>query len=71
MTKGWFLALIVAFGLGGCAGLRQFPEVTQDPDAALRGLDADYAATLDLIYGKDAMPQANVIPHKGACSETG
>ena len=51
MTKGLLLALIVAFGLGGCAGLAQFPEVTNNYDKELRDLDNDYAATLARIYG--------------------
>lgn len=58
MTKGWLLALVVAFGLVGCAGLRQFPQVTTDHDATLRELDLDYAKTIDLIYGKDDTPKA-------------
>ena len=63
MMKEWFLALIAAFGLGGCAGLTQFPAVANDYDAALRGvgekrgLDTEYATTLDRIYGKDPVNQ--------------
>lgn len=60
MKKGLLLALIVAFGLGGCAGLTQFPEVARDYDTALRGLDADYASALDLIYGKEVVPATSV-----------
>ena len=51
MTKGLLLALIVAFGLGGCAGLTQFPTVPNNYDQALRDLDNDYAATVARIYG--------------------
>ncbi len=51
MTKGLLLALIVAFGLAGCTGLTQFPQVTKDYDTALRDLDADYARTVNRIYG--------------------
>jgi hypothetical protein len=51
MTKAWLLVLIVAFGLSGCAGLRQFPEVAQDHNAALATLDKDYADALKEIYG--------------------
>ncbi len=58
MKKGWLLALIVTFGLGGCAGLTQFPEVTNDYGKALRDLDADYATTLDRIYGKNGVTAA-------------
>jgi hypothetical protein len=65
MTRGWLLAVIAAFGLVGCAGLRQFPEVAKDYDTVLRSLDADYAATLDLIYGKDAVPKAVVDGEQG------
>jgi hypothetical protein len=60
MTKGWLLALIITFGLGGCAGLTQFPTVERDYNASLRGLDADYAATLDTLYGPDGTPVTNV-----------
>ena len=56
MAKSGLLALVVAFAFVGCAGLRQFPEVPQDYKMALEGLDADYAATLDTIYGKDGLP---------------
>jgi hypothetical protein len=58
MIKEWLLALIVTFGLGGCAGLTQFPEVTKNYDVALRDLDADYATTLDRIYGKNVVAAA-------------
>jgi len=60
MMKRWFFALIVAFGLGGCVGLTQFPAVTNSDGAALRGLDADYATTLDRIYGSDPVHQTGV-----------
>lgn len=60
MMKGWFLALIAALSLGGCVGLRQFPAVTNNYDAALRSLDTDYATTLDLIYGKYPVNQTGV-----------
>jgi hypothetical protein len=53
MMKRLLLALIVAFGLGGCAGLTQFPVVTKDYNQALRDLDADYAVTVNRIYGPD------------------
>lgn len=59
MTKGWLLALI-AFGLVGCAGLRQFPQVTQDHDAALADLDRDYALAVEQIYGKRDAPNTNI-----------
>lgn len=55
MTKRLLLALIVVFGLGGCAGLKQFPDVTTDFNKALRDLDADYAMTVNLIYGPDPL----------------
>lgn len=51
--KRLLLALIVAFGLGGCAGLTQFPVVTKDYNQALHDLDADYAVTVNRIYGPD------------------
>jgi len=53
MMKRLLLALIVAFGLGGCAGLTQFPVVTKDYNQALRDLDADYAVAVNRIYGPD------------------
>ena len=56
MTKGWVLALISAFALVGCAGLRQFPEVTNDHDAALLALDKDYAVAVEQIYGTREAP---------------
>ena len=64
MTKGLLLTLIVAFGLGGCAGLAQFPEVTNNYDKALRDLDNDYAATLARIYGP--FPEEKGTPATGA-----
>lgn len=53
MTKKLLLALIVVFGLGGCVGLTQFPVVSKDYNQALRDLDADYAVTVNWIYGPD------------------
>ncbi len=61
MTKGWLLALIAAFGLVGCAGLRQFPEVAQNHNAALDSLDKDYADALKEIY---ALPSGNTSQKK-------
>ena len=55
MMKRLLLALIVAVGLGGCAGLTQFPMVTKDYNQALRDLDADYATTVNRIYGSDSI----------------
>ena len=60
MTKGWVLALIAAFALVGCAGLRQFPEVTNDHDAALAGLDKDYAFAIEQVYGKKDAPTTSI-----------
>lgn len=60
MTKGWLLALITAFGLVGCAGLRQFPEVTQDHNTALGNLDKDYALAVEQVYGKQDAPNTNI-----------
>jgi hypothetical protein len=54
MKNGWLLAVIVALGLGGCAGLRQFPEVSQNPEKALHDLDAGYENALVQIYGSDS-----------------
>jgi hypothetical protein len=52
MTKGLLLALVVSFGLVGCAGLRQFPEGPPENNykKALDDLDAEYAETVDKIY---------------------
>lgn len=51
MMKRLLLVLIIAFGLGGCTGLTQFPVATKDYNQALRDLDADYAMTVNRIYG--------------------
>lgn len=56
MTKAGWLAVIVAFGLVGCAGLRQFPEATSDHNAALVTLDKDYAEAVAQVY---ALASAN------------
>jgi hypothetical protein len=60
MTKGWVLALIAAFGLAGCAGLRQFPEVTNDHEAALVELDKDYAVAVEQVYGRKDAPNTTI-----------
>lgn len=60
MTKVSIPVLIVAFGLVGCAGLRQFPEVTQDHTAALANLDKDYLDAVGKIYGTKDSPSTNV-----------
>ena len=59
MMMGRLLALIITFWLCGCAGLTQFPEVTNDYDLALRSLDADYATALGRIYGKNPVAAAD------------
>ncbi len=51
MKTSCLLAVIVASGLAGCAGLRQFPEVPPDPDKALHDLDPGYEKALAQIYG--------------------
>jgi hypothetical protein len=57
--------VIVALGLGGCAGLRQFPEVSQNPERALHELDAGYEAVLVQIYGPDGgQPQVSAEQQK-------
>jgi hypothetical protein len=60
MTKGWLVAMIAAFGVVGCAGLRQFPEVTQDHNAALANLDKDYSDAVEKIYGTKDSPNTNI-----------
>jgi len=46
-------AIFAATALGGCAGLQQFPDKSDGPDAdALAKLDADYSAALDRMYGR-------------------
>jgi hypothetical protein len=50
MTKGLLLALVVSFGLVGCAGLRQFPETSQDNAKDLETLDKDYSKALTRVY---------------------
>ena len=51
MVNHWLLAVMVALVFGGCAGLRQFPNVSQDYDKALGELDAEYQKALAQIYG--------------------
>ena len=60
MTNSWLLPLIAAVALAGCAGLRQFPEVTQDHNAALATLDKDYSLAVEQIYGKREAPNASI-----------
>jgi len=60
MTKVSIPVLIVAFGLVGCAGLRQFPKVTQDPTAALAKLDKDYLTAVQEIYDTQDSQSTNV-----------
>jgi hypothetical protein len=50
MIKRGVPLLLLACGLVGCAGLRQFPEVATDHDAALATLDAHYAQALKDVY---------------------
>lgn len=50
MRNGLLLAVAMAFALGGCAGLRQFPETSTDYTAALTTLDRDYASALAELY---------------------
>jgi hypothetical protein len=57
MTKGLLLVLVVAFGLVGCAGLRQFPETSQDTKA-LETLDEEYNKALVKAYGTVDEPKA-------------
>ena len=38
----WLLTVMVAVALTGCAGLRQFPDVSKNYDTALGELDASY-----------------------------
>ena len=51
MRRGWFCALVLVWALGGCAGLRQFPEKVEGSDAeVLAHLDATYDKALKDIY---------------------
>ena len=69
MMKGWLLTLIAAFGLAGCAGLRQFPEVAQDHNAALVNLDKDYANALKEIYSLPSVdPSQKRALHRFECT---
>ena len=47
------MVLAVGLLLGGCTGLEQFPESTDNYKKALEGLDTEYQATLDMIYGAE------------------
>jgi len=53
MKHSWLLAVIVLSGLGGCAGLRQFPVVSPNPEQELQDFDAGYEKALVQIYGSD------------------
>lgn len=55
MKNHWLLAVMVALVFGGCAGLRQFPNVSQDYDKALGELDAEYQKALAQIYGPPSL----------------
>ncbi len=50
MKTTWFPIVIVAFVLGGCAGLQQFPEVSENYTVELKADAPDYAAALTKIY---------------------
>jgi len=56
MKNGWLLAVLVLSSLGGCAGLRQFPEVSPNPEQALHDFDAGYEKALVQIYEADGNP---------------
>ena len=49
MNRLWIVLLCVALGIGGCAGLSQFPEVTKDFDKKLQDADPDYRTALEDI----------------------
>jgi len=53
MTNSWLLAVIVVLGLGGCAGLRQFPETPPNPTKVLEEIDAEYKEALGKMYGSE------------------
>ena len=46
IMKGLLLTLIVAFGLGGCAGLTQFPDTSVNYSDDLKKMDGDYNTAL-------------------------
>ena len=46
MKNHWLLAVMVALVFGGCAGSRQFPDVSRDYDKALGGRDVAYQKAL-------------------------
>jgi len=66
VARWWrYLRLLLFLSLGlplifGCAGLTQFPAVPNDYNVALSDLDANYATTLDQIYGKNPTEQKQI-----------
>lgn len=50
MSNCWLLAVIIVLGLGGCAGLTQFPDAPPNPSKVLEGIDAEYKKALDEMY---------------------
>mgnify|MGYP001230623330 CR=1 FL=1 len=67
LVAGWrrYLHLLLFLSLGlpsifGCAGLTQFPAAPKDYNVALNDLDAEYATTLDRIYGKNPTEQKKI-----------
>jgi len=66
VARWWrYLRLLLFLSLGlplifGCAGLTQFPAVPNDYNVALGDLDANYATTLDQIYGKNPTEQKQI-----------
>lgn len=57
MQRGWILVLLLVLGLGGCAGLQQFPQVSTDAEADLATRDADYLRVLGRITPAGVNPE--------------
>src|SRR5262245_34289489 len=58
---GWLFAAMVSLALTGCAGLRQFPDVSKNDDEARGALDVPYQKALGEIY---ATPPPNAEQQK-------
>lgn len=54
MKSGWRIFLVMQLALGGCAGLRQFPESADNYAQTLAQVDPEYDEALGQIYAENA-----------------